>query len=1118
MSQSNSSYHLLLNKLDAFIRKYYLNQLIRGTMLFVALLLILFLGVNFLEYLLYLPSGLRKFVFFAFIGVESLVFIAMILIPAVRYLQLGKVMSRDVAANIIGKHFSEVEDRLLNILQLEASKGHNTDNSLIEASINQKAEQLKPVPFSSAVDLSKNRKYLPYVLPPLLVLIVVLFAAPNMIKDSTKRIVSFDQSFERPAPFKFEILNENLQATQSGDFQLEMEVSGESLPKEVFVQIADFSYKMRAQDKVKFIYTFKNVQHSQSFRFYANGFYSKQYQLKVLPKPSIQKFEVKLDYPDYTRLNDETLNNTGDLSIPEGTELSWSFFTKEVDNISLLVGDSLYAARRVSGNKFQFDFTAFESNQYSIIYQNKLIEKADTISYLINAIKDAYPRIAIETFSDSTSNKQMYFTGEISDDYGLTTLRFKYKLEKKGQATPSTYNQENIFFSKSNSISNFNYFWDLRALNVSPGDKLSYFFEVWDNDGVNGSKSSRSNMQYYNLPGEDQLKQKAEKSNEQLKNKMEQTMNDASKLQQEAKELKEKMLRKQELGWEDRKQIEQMVQKQQDLQKNISDIQNQFKQNQELQKEFSDLDPKLAEKQEKLQELFDQVMSEEMKELFEKMQSMMEKMDKEEMMDQLDDMEMSSEQLENELDRMYELFKKFELEQKMEETLDKLEELAQEQADLREKNESGDKDYESQQEKQNELSSEIEKVKEDIEKMKELSKEANEPMEMSDIEKALDQAKQESENAEGELSKKNSKKASQNQQSAQQKMQEAAESLSSKMQNMQQQQMGEDLQALRQLLENLVILSHDQEALSLKSSRISTNQPEYVQIVRDQNKLKDNVVIVKDSLIALSKRVFELQTFINKELASLDKNLENSIEYLAERKVKQASVSQQNSMTNLNNLALMLSEAMDQMQQQMAQQMPGTQQCQNGKQGQGKPKPSLSQMQQQMNQQLQDMQQKMQGKGEKPDGKEKGSGQGGMSKEMAKMAAKQAAIREALRQLDQKENKNGEGSLGDLQKLQEEMDKTETDLVNKQITNEMIQRQQEILTKLLDAEEAMRERELDKERKANSANQIARETPPSLEEYFRQRDAEIQLYKTLPPSLKPYYKNLVEQYFKNITF
>jgi len=192
----------------------------------------------------------------------------------------------------------------------------------------------------------------------------------------------------------------------------------------------------------------------------------------------------------------------------------------------------------------------------------------------------------------------------------------------------------------------------------------------------------------------------------------------------------------------------------------------------------------------------------------------------------------------------------------------------------------------------------------------------------------------------------------------------------------------------------------------------------------------------------------------------------------------------------------------------MASQMPGTQQCQ--KKGGGTPMPKMSQLQQQLNDQISQMQESMK------KGPQGNKGKSGMTKELAQQAARQAAIREGLKKLNQEEN--SDGSLGDLEKLMEEMNKTETELYNKQYTEEMKKRQQEILTRLLDVEESIRQREQDEKRESKVAEELARKTPPSIEEYLKQRDAEIQLYKTVPPSLKPFYRQLIEGYFKSISF
>ncbi|HNK99450.1 MAG TPA: hypothetical protein PKO19_15155, partial [Chitinophagales bacterium] len=89
-------------------------------------------------------------------------------------------------------------------------------------------------------------------------------------------------------------------------------------------------------------------------------------------------------------------------------------------------------------------------------------------------------------------------------------------------------------------------------------------------------------------------------------------------------------------------------------------------------------------------------------------------------------------------------------------------------------------------------------------------------------------------------------------------------------------------------------------------------------------------------------------------------------------------------------------------------------------------------------------------------------------------------------------------------------------IVNKRITQETLKRQEEILTRLLEAEESDRQRKQDNERQSNTANEINRTIPPAIEEYLKKRNAELDLYKTVSPDLKPFYKNLVEEYLRDI--
>ena len=141
------------------------------------------------------------------------------------------------------------------------------------------------------------------------------------------------------------------------------------------------------------------------------------------------------------------------------------------------------------------------------------------------------------------------------------------------------------------------------------------------------------------------------------------------------------------------------------------------------------------------------------------------------------------------------------------------------------------------------------------------------------------------------------------------------------------------------------------------------------------------------------------------------------------------------------------------------------------------------------------------------------NGEGNSAEDFARAAARQAALRKALEEIQRQSQEEGKGAQG-LQDIIDQMDKMEIDLVNKRLDNETILRQQDIITRLLEAEKADRTRELDDKRKAEQAKEKRREFPPSLQEYLKQREAEIEMYKTISPDLKPYYKILVNEYYK----
>lgn len=1098
----------LINKLDNFIRKYYQNELVKGGLLAMAISIALLLLVSFLEFIGRFGTSVRAVLFFSALALLGVVLYRYVLIPLLHLYRIGKVISHDQAAIIIGKHFPEVEDKLLNVLQLQRTREGN--QALILAGIAQKSKQLSPIPFQNAIDFSRTKSYLKYAIGPVFLLILLIVTDnASFLTESTKRIVDYKTEYLPVAPFEFRVNENELQALQGEDFELIVWIAGDELPEKVFADIKGNKYKLEQLSKTEFRFTFRNLQQTENFRLSAGGFSSTEYELKVLPNPLLLGFTVQVTYPKYTGLEAREYSNIGDLRAPVGSVIKWKFNTRNTDQLSLIFGDSTFSPNRDGESSFTYQRRIQKDIQYFVTTKNKFVEGKDTTRFYMQAIPDAFPSLRIEEMQDSSYAKIFYFSGLADDDYGFTKLTFNYK---KNNEPSSAYVKNTIALSKSGNKEQFFYYWDASEIQLEKGEAVEYFFEIWDNDGVAGPKSTRSQTRLFRAPTDEELKKMDEEASKQIEKDLEEALFAARDLQKELEKMRAEMLQKKELTWEDKKKMEELLAKQKELQTTVQQLAEENKKNNSKQNEYNEQSERILQKQEMLEKMLNEMMSEEMREMLEEMEKMMNELDKETLQKYLEEMKLSNEELEKELDRNLELFKQMEFEEKLQETIDNLKELQKEQEELAKEAEKGEKSAEELNEMQEELNEKFEELKEDLKDLEEKNENLESPNELPDTEELEKQIEQEMQKGSENLQKNKKKEASKNQKNAAEKMEEMSEKMESAQQAMSMEGQMENMEDLRQLLDNLIFLSMEQERIMMELANTATTDPMFTEYIRQQSKVREDAKMIEDSLLSLSKRIFEIEPYVNKEMGLINYHLKSATHFLEQRDQKKAQNDQQFVMTSANNLALILNEVLQQMQQQMANQMKGEQSCQ--KPGSGNPSMSeMKKMQQQMAEDMKKMKGKMEN-GEMPGDKkgEKGGGGSGMSKEFAQMAARQEALRQQLKEMaDQMgPGKDGKQPFGDIMQKMEEI---ETDLLNKTITAETLKRQEEIMSRLLEEERAEQEREQDDKRESKEAAQNMAITPPSFEQYQKMKEKQAELLKTMPPSLSSFYKSLAGSYF-----
>ena len=1130
-----SSGQEIIKALDAFIKKYYKNLLLRGLLYAVGILGALFLAEVLLEHFGWLSPAGRAVLFWGGLAAAAAVLARLVLMPWLKMRGIGKHIGYTEAARIVGRHFPEVDDRLLNLLQLMEAGGEaaSGESDLLLAAIEQKTAQLRPVPMLMAIDLKANRRYLRYALPPLAVIAALLVAAPQAVTEPTKRIANYTKVYERPAPFVFRVENAELSVQRGQDYVLCVLAEGEALPGEAYVATGDRRRRMKKTAQGRFEYTFGQVSRSQTFTIEGGGVVSAEYTLSVVPKPSVASFRMVLDYPTYTGREEETLVDLGDAAVPEGTAVRWIFQTADAESLCFVVGQEGTDVVPDGSGKAEVRRRVTESVDYGFCVAGSGIA-SDTLRYAISAIKDAMPSIAVSEVVDSLHPDRRLFRGRIKDDYGFTRLVFISNTGNPADTARTLVSEAEIGLEGGAPQEEFYFSFNTAELELMPGDELTYWFEVSDNDGVHGPKTTRSQQFEIKIPSQDEVDSVLDQGISSVKESAQSQMSQLRQLQQEIDEMMRKLVGKKELNWQDKQDLRQIAEKQKQVRQMMQQMQQQIKENSRLEQKYREQSEQLMEKQRELERLMNEVMDEKMKETMAEIERMMQQLDKQKVQQELEQLKLDNDELAKQIDQNIELMKRLEIEKKVEQTIQKMDKLAEEQRDVsRETEQAKGRENEALQEKQQELNERFQQLKDEINQIKQDYKDLDPSTNFKVPQELEQQVEQHQQEAQKSLQKGKNKEAGRQQREAADDMEKLSEALAEAEVDAEQEDLAEDAEEVRQLLKNIIRLSFNQEELISEVNNVYIQDPKYQSIIVRQNKVKDDFRNVEDSLRSMAKRQLQVASAITKNLDEVNSSIARSLgglldmnqSFYGNYKNSQAAQSMQYGMTSLNNLALVLAESLDKMQDQMRQnnQKKKNGQCKNKSSQQcsnpgRKPSPkSMREMQQELNKQMEALKKQLDKQGKQKDGRHQVGGQQGMSEEFAKMAAQQEMIRRMMQEYGQemKQENAGNSKLAkEIDQMMRQMEQTETDLVNKTITQQTIKRQQQIMTRLLEHEKAEMEREKEERRESHEAGELyGRPSPEELERYDRQMKQGMDQLQSVPPNLQPYYREKVNDYF-----
>ncbi len=945
-------------------------MLIQGSLVFLALGLLFLMVILAVEYFLWLGSTGRFVLFFIFLGIELFLFYRFMFMPLLYLLRLKRGISNKEASLLIGKHFPDVDDKLYNLLDLAENRAQS---ELLLASIEQRSQSLKPIPFVAALDFRESFRYAKYlILPALIFGLIWLSGNLSEFFGSYKRMVNYDMAYEPPAPFVFQLLSDDLNVLENEAFTVRVSTEGNVRPENVQIVIDGREMLLQEVDGM-FQYEFFPPLRQTEFYFTANNVKSRTYTLNVLEVPAIQDFKMVLDYPGYTGKASETVKSTGNATFPEGTKVTWSITSENTEQIDLHISDTNLTLAK-SEDDFSLSKRVYHNLSYQLSTSNGNIRDFETLEYRFRVVRDAYPEIRVNQVLDSLNPNISYYFGEVTDDYKVTDITLVcYPDDDTKKRTILELVKPNADFEQF-------YYTFPSGLALEPGKAYSFYFEATDNDAIHKGKSTKSQIFSTVVLNQDELRNKELESQQAIIRNLDTSLEEFKEQKEVLRDLSKEQKEKQELNFNDQNQVRDFLKKQQQQEALMNKFSRQLKENLEKDEKDNGLKELLKERLER-QELE----AKRNEKLLEELSKISDKIKKEELTKRLEELGKKQRNSERNLEQLLELTKRYYVTEKVRQLAKDLRQLAKEQDTLSDL-EIG-KDFSK--EEQRSLNEEFERLAEDMDEIKRDNEDLKKPLKLNFDEKGKESVKEDQKDALREMEKlgeenkpadqgadaQSAKNAKKKQKSAARKIREMSQALEQSASGAGGSTITEDAEMLRQILDNLVTFSFKQESLHDALEESESEIAQFGSTIRKQRELRNLFEHVDDSLFALSLRRAELSEFVNEQITEVYYNMDRTLESISENQIYQGVSYQKYVLNASNGLADFLAKLLDNMQESM---MSGS----GSGQGNDFQLPDIIKGQGELKEKMEGMGKSGQGKSQQGEGEgEKGEGQNGEGRE-----------------------------------------------------------------------------------------------------------------------------------------
>lgn len=826
---------------------------------------------------------------------------------------------------------------------------------------------------------------------------------------------------------------------------------------------------------------------------------SDTFHIKVLEKPVIKRLDITYLYPSYSRLPQKTENNaSGNIIALKGTEvhLALTVNNELVDYRIVFSDGTTWKLGKIGDFQYATSFTVEKNETYHFYLEDILNNTNQPIEYTVYAEEDIPPRIEIlapakDKILAQSMTEDIEFLA--TDDFGVSEIQIVFK-KNDGDYTARTI-QENT----NQTTVRATYTFDVGDQNLLPGDAIFYYLTASDNCTVPEPQTSKSKIYLLKFPSIEELYDEIQKEQDDKYKDLASTLEEAEKNKQKFEELRRKFLKQEEFTWEEKEDIKEILQKQEQFAQKAEEIAESYKEFiDELEKNRA-VSSETLEKLRQLQEIMEDIVTPELQEAMKKVQEAMEQITPEQMRKALDEFKFSMEEFNRKLDETLDLLKSIQLEQEMQKYLQQAEELEKLQQELnRQTGEyiANQKNLQDLSYKQQEISDQYEKLTNDLEEFSDQLSQKNERRAAEELQEALEELDKEElsqmlQDASQQMSANNAKNLQSTQGSILQNFERLRESIQSAQGMMQMAMQAQIASMIERALNELIYFSYEQE--KILDSKYTAYDIFDVEVAIYEG-LKNCV----NRLFSVPQMMLLVSPQFSRHTAETLNRFEKMFELIQDRRNYNVQPHKQAIYSSINVMIIDLLQSQSQMQGGGGGMQTLLQQLQKLSESQGSinllTQALLEQMitQMQLSQGLSPQQRQM----------------------IERLARDEQRIKENLERILH-EFPEAEKLLGNLEDVKKDIEEVLNKLDKGVIDEEVIRKQERILSRLLDAQKSVHQRDFSKKREAQTPQEQFYEVPDTL--YIETQSIQIKdILKAINENYPEEYHRLIKEYLQRI--